>query len=70
LATDLAPWVGGVAMDFTVKNFKSPLNPPFPKGDFNTPPFEKGGQGGFFILGGENLFVHKRLAGAKLVPHK
>ena len=35
-------------MDFTGK-IQIPLNPPLPKGDFN-PPFEKGGQGGFFIL--------------------
>jgi hypothetical protein len=33
------------------KKLQIPLNPPFPKGDFNTP-LEKGGQGGFFIAGG------------------
>jgi len=45
-----------------VKNsYQIPLNPPFTKGDFlrdaaQFPPLEKGGQGGFFIAGGETNF--------------
>jgi len=38
-----------VAADVTVEN-KIPLNPPFPKGDFN-PPLKKGGRGDFPWLG-------------------
>ena len=39
----------------TVKS-QIPLNPPLSKGDF-TPPFEKGGQGGFFILGVSRMWL-------------
>ena len=39
-----------------------PLNPPFQRGTL-IPPFEKGGQGGFFILGGETFVVNERLPG-------
>ena len=49
-----------VAAGFTVKNFKSPYIPLFQRGTL-IPPFEKGGQGGFFILGGEIFVVHGRL---------
>jgi len=34
-----------------VKNLQIPLNPPFPKGDFNTPPLKKGGRGDFLSPG-------------------
>ncbi len=40
-----------VATGFNVKS-QIPLNPHLLKGNFK-PPFEKGGQGGFFVAGGE-----------------
>jgi hypothetical protein len=33
-----------------------PLNPPFPKGDFNTPPLKKGGRGDFSSSGAKHLW--------------
>jgi hypothetical protein len=45
---------------FAVKSFKSPKIPLCQRGTLK-PPFGKGGQGGFFILGGEAMVNHERL---------
>jgi hypothetical protein len=54
--------ISGLAVSFQLyRESPNPPKSPFSKGGLLKPPFEKGGQGGFLILGGEAFVIHERL---------